>query len=1096
MPWALIAAAGCAGPGLASQARGQAPGPALGQAVGGVQDGAQGGAPAVAPAEPAEITGRDFAGLRLSIAPQQGELQLSGSRVSVWTEAPDAPAAPGPAGAAGQGGPVQRLLLRGDVRIKLGIYTFAAARASVWVERLEPSRTTPGAFINQVAIYFDRVSDPGGEAGVNQAGDRLLVTALFDGDVALRADSLSQARPASGSEPFLVESERRLARLLGDLAAMPVLQTEIPQTAGVRPAEGRGPIVPGMSQPFEPDSPLARAGDEMIAPPDLGPAERTPPVFAAGGLFTFAAGEPTLIAGKGQDENALMISGGVVVQYSETRRDRQLQISAERAVVFLEAGPVTELFRTPGDKVKGIYLEGDVIATDGRFTLRGPRIYYDVRNNRAYVVDAVFWTYDLRRGMPLYVRAKALMQTAANQITGREVTISNSSFFQPHLALGATSITVTREQIAGGGGGGGAGAGGLGAGGGGPARTYVDGRDLVLKAGSAPFFYYPRFSGDVDRFPLKEVRFENSSDSGFAVKTLWDVFGLAGYDAPTGVRADLLIDAYVRRGIGLGTDGRYDLGANSGSFLAYVLPNDNGRDTLTSGAKIKQDDETRGIILADHRWSIDDKTQLLLEGSYVSDETFVDAFYESLAETRREFATSADLRRVDGNTAASFYAKTNFNDFTPNEYLLQSQGYTVEKLPEFTYARVSDSILDGAVSYSSSYAFSNMALNFVEKTPAQIGFDTPLRAGEAFGLNPNDRIDEVLRGTGLRQDQVLRFDTRQELSTTIALGPVKVTPFGVGRFTAYDTDFNTFTTQLDDQYRYWLGGGARVSTSVQRVDETVESRFFDLHKIRHIIEPSVTAWSSGTNVESADLPVYDDRTENIADGSAVRIGLDQTWQTQRGGPGRYRSVDFLKLNGELVYSSEDAPRKSPIGQFFDYRPEYSVLGNFATVDGAWQATDAVALTINEVYDLDLHQSSRTTAGGAIQHSQDFSTFAEAHFINARNSTFVTVGADYRLTRKWTATAAATYDVEQTDFQELGVRLNREFPSSIVSLKLRYNNITDEVALGFALSPKFGDERGQLTRRLGRDQFDIGETPPDAVTPNRTLDSQPLGSIQP
>ena len=1019
------------------------------------------------------IEGRDFGGVRLNAPVQTGGITLASQRATLWTEEPPAGPAPGTT----IGGPAQRALLEGDVRVKLGIYTFAAARAIVWIERLEPSKTTPGEFLQQVAIYFDRVSDPAAQAGSSQSGDRLLVTGLVDGPAILKADSNKAGRSA---DAFNAEGERRLARLLGDLLAptgqtTPARPDESPDPSTVNVTRpGGGALIPGMSQPFEPSSPLARAAEAgRAAAANLGPAERLPAIFAREGIITFAAGEPIFVAGKPGEENAIIITGGVVVQYTDQRSDRQLQISAERCVAFLESGELRELLSAPADKVIGIYAEGNVVATDGRFTLRGPQVYYDVRGNKAILIDAVFWTYDERRGLPLYVRAKSIRQSARNQIQAKNVTLANSSFFEPHLSLGATSITVTREERT--------------PAEGGP-RTLIDGRNFTLRAGKTPFFYYPSYNGELERFPLREVTFENSSDSGFGIKTAWDLFGLFGVDAPANTRADLLIDGYLRRGPAVGTEGRYATDDTAGTFLGYIVPQDEGRDQLTSGERVDRNGETRGILLFDHRWNIDENWTAFLEGAYVSDQNFVDAYYEGLAETRREFTSSLYLRRLVDNSSLTLLGKGNLNDFTPNEYLLQSQGYDVDKLPEASYTRIADDLLadsnPGLLAWSQEYRVGRMAFNFVEKTPRELGYSTDAAAQRAFGINANDRISQSLANRGFNDDGVTRFDTRHELTSQLALGPVTVTPFVVGRFTAYDSEFRAFRQagNIDEteQARLWGSLGVRAATSLQRVDDSVESRFFDLHRVRHIIEPNVTAWTAGTNITQAGLPVYDQGVESLADGSAVKAGINQTWQTYRGGEGRWRAVDVFKLNTEVVYSSNETDRESPIGRFFDYRPEYSLLGEFATMEAAWQATDAAGLTFSQIYDLDIHQPARTTIGGTLDHSRDFSTFAEMHYLNARDSTFVTFGADYRFTQKYTVSATATYDVDVRDFQELGTRINREFPSAIVSLKVRYNNITDEVGLGFVVQPTGRDTRREQLRRLGRGQFDVGEIPDGAI----------------
>ena len=65
---------------------------------------------------------------------------------------------------------------------------------------------------------------------------------------------------------------------------------------------------------------------------------------------------------------------------------------------------------------------------------------------------------------------------------------------------------------------------------------------------------------------------------------------------------------------------------------------------------------------------------------------------------------------------------------------------------------------------------------------------------------------------------------------------------------------------------------------------------------------------------------FDPEVESLGTGSVIRAGLRNVWQTQRGGPGRWRSVDVLTLDTGVVYNSNDANRESPTPQFFDYRP--------------------------------------------------------------------------------------------------------------------------------------------------------------------------------
>ncbi|MBY0309229.1 MAG: LPS assembly protein LptD, partial [Phycisphaerales bacterium] len=652
---------------------------------------------------------------------------------------------------------------------------------------------------------------------------------------------------------FLVEGEHRLARLIEGLLApagapggadsnIAGPNELVPGSGLIIPPPGNGPVWPGLSRPYEPNSVLAqeaargRLRERQTAAANRRP-DRTDPLFTREGLVTFAAGEPTLVAaGQQGGENAILITGGVIVQYTDARRDRTLQISAERAVAFLEGGPIADLVRAPADKVLGIYLEGDVVAPDGEFSVRGPQMYYDLRSNRAIIVDAVFWTYDERQSMPLYVRAKTLMQTAANQVQGEGVVLSNSSFFTPHLSLGARTLTVARWQSTPGD----------------PTVSgiHIEGKGLTLRAGTLPFFYFPSFEGDMEHFPLRDIRVENSSRSGTAVKSTFDLFGLLGLSAPANTRADLLVDGYVRRGLGIGTAGNYALPDLRGNFLAYIVPDDRGTDQLTTGIRRKRSGETRGAFIADSVFTLDEHWTLFVEGALVSDTNFIDAYYEPLAETRREFATAAYARYLKDNQAFTVLAKGSVNAFTPNEYLLQSQGYTVDKMPEIAYTSIADDLLSGwapgLISWTSEYRLSRMEFSLENRTPADVGIVSDTLAQRVFGLTAGRNMAQELRGRGYPDKDVNRFDTRHEFSSTFALGPVNVTPFLVGRATAYDQDFQQFRAGTDpgndDKLRLWYSGGVTASTSIQRVDDTVENRFLDLHRIRHVIEPSATLW--------------------------------------------------------------------------------------------------------------------------------------------------------------------------------------------------------------------------------------------------------------
>lgn len=1015
-------------------------------------------APAADPRQPnpeeritAPISGRTFAGQTIGTGVQPGGIRLRAAQAWSWSEAPEDPASQ----------PTRRLLLSGDVGVELGVYRFSSARAVVWIEQIGVTEEDPSVPVFQVAAYLDRVGDPAAEASVSTSGDRLLVTGVIAGDVSLRTDLLRSARP---EDALIAEGEGRLARLLREIAGVPDNGMLAAGGAVREEFDPTAPIRPGAARPYEPDSPLAQ-GERVTAEgtrlPTPRPAE---PIFAEG-TITIAPdpmnGSYVLAGGGEGGEASLIVTGGIVVQYVNAATGTSQEITAERGVVFLRAAPTSELITSPNvEDVIGLYLEGNVVATsrdpeEGEYTLRGPRIYYDVRNNRALVVDAVFWTYDQRVGMPLYVRAKALRQEAKNRFSGAGVTLSNSAFFRPHFSVGASQVTVTREPASDGG----------------RERSVVEAEDVTLNFGRLPFFYWPRVAGDAEAFPLRGVAVENSDNSGFTIRTAWDPFVLLGMEPPDWGDVRLLIDGYFERGAALGAAADWANDNSRGNLFVYTLIDDQGDDEVSSGAKVDIDDQTRALVLAEHQWRISEHWTLQLEAAYVSDETFVDAFFREMARNRREFTNAAYLRRLDDNSSLWLLAKGNVTDFTPNQYLQQAPGYDVDKLPEAGYARVADDLwgpVPGLLTWTHEYRVGRMRMNFTEPTAREMGYDTPERAFEAFGILPDESIGDRLRAMGLTEMDVTRFDTRHEFTVTADFGPLKVAPFVVGRFTAYDQDFASFNGDDDDKSRVWAAAGARISTSIEKIDDTVDSRLFDLHRIRHIIEPSVTVWTAGANIDQTELPVFDESVESLATGSAVRTGIRQTWQTKRGGPGRWRSVDVLVLTTDFVHSSGDSDRESPIPRFIEYRPEYSLLGgDFFTADLRWQVTDAVGLVFNTVYDFEIDQPARTVAGATIEHSPDFRTFTELRYLNARNITYIDVGASARISRKYSADGYATYDTDAGEFRAYGGTLRRRFPALTLGLSLDYDNLTDDFSVSFVIEPLGTTERPIRLQRLQR-----------------------------
>lgn len=865
--------------------------------------------------------------------------------------------------------------------------------------------------------------------------------------------------------------------------SQPEVPTQLPQTppavvAGPDASELPSPVGPAAVIDINgPDQPVpapvkveAPAGETAPAPPA---ARRAEPLFAKSGTLTLSSGDITIITNAQADpqqpaESAVTCVGGVTILYRDLR-GRALQLSAQRAVIFLANAADTPVLSAPmpASAVRGIYLEGAVAASDGTYSIRSPQIFYDLVADKAVMIDAVFSTYSQERGVPLYVRAKEIRQESARQWTARKAVFTNSAFEDPELSIGATTVTIEQRT-----------------------RPLADPSPLptgpqsesyfhatadhvTLRAVGVPFFYWPTYAGDPSQPFLRDLRVENRSGSGIALRTAWNAAQLLGLEAPEGTSADLLADVYIDRGPALGARVRWELARHKGDLFAYAIPLDNGTDVLKPGTEISRTDDFRGIITLQDRFVLDRVWTITAEGSYISDEAFVDAFFEEAGETRREFTNRVVAARREDNTLLAFEFKTKFNDFTPNEWLLQSPGYSVSKLPEASYIRIADDLLPrsapGLLTHFQEYRVGAYAMALDEVTPRSRGFDTDFLAQKAFGLSPDESIAQALRSRGYTEEQISRLDTRQEVTAKLEAGPVHLTPFITARATLYDNTFAAFNPEGNDAARLWTSAGVRASTTLTRIYDGIDSRLLDIHRLRHSITPSVTVWAAGTNVEASDIPTYDPLVDALADGESVRLGLLQTLQTKRGGPGRWIDTDLLRLNTDLVFSSDDTDAGTPLGRFFDSRPEYSALGNFFTADGAYRLTDAASLVGSAVYDFDSHQQDMSSAGVMLTHSPGWSTLVDVRYINPQDSTIVGMWGNYDLLDKYALTLAPSYDAAEGRFQSMFVQFTRRFSALQMSVGVTYNDITSETTFGFVIQP-YGARRGAGVEGLGGTNF--------------------------
>jgi hypothetical protein len=294
------------------------------------------------------------------------------------------------------------------------------------------------------------------------------------------------------------------------------------------------------------------------------------------------------------------------------------------------------------------------------------------------------------------------------------------------------------------------------------------------------------------------------------------------------------------------------------------------------------------------------------------------------------------------------------------------------------------------------------------------------------------------------------------------LGPVNVVPYAVGRGT-YWGDMPD-----DDAEARWYGQvGVRAATHFWRVYNNVESRLWDLHRLKHVVSPYVTAFLAN-RLDTDVLPTrqfpMDPDIEGLDGKRGVAVGVHQVLQTKRGPAGNRQNVDWMRL--ALTYGCYDnATNSLPAdGRFFWYRPENSLGRSHVNLDYEWRISDATLFTAYTNWDINRDKFGRYGASLAVARNPRLRYLAGFRAIPDLDSCIGTFGVSYRINRKYTINVMEQYDFDYRSGSNLVTTctVTRKFPRWYAAFTIQYDQTDNDLALVLTFWPE------------GMPEFRVGE----------------------
>ncbi|MFH0943797.1 MAG: hypothetical protein V2A76_01255 [Planctomycetota bacterium] len=571
---------------------------------------------------------------------------------------------------------------------------------------------------------------------------------------------------------------------------------------------------------------------------------------------------------------------------SSPLEDRPELESAFAATSTLEGLPPN----VTAGKVREVYAEGDVYITQGKnMIFQGDKAYFNVIENRSLIVNAEIRTNmsslsldpgqqqdeekqqaenEKNRPAPIVIRAAEIRGVSEGLFEADRATVTTSTFAKPgyHIAMERLVYEERAAEL------------------GGKISGY--GNEFIL--GDVSLLSLPYFTirtGVQSPVPLIGLSTGFSSRFGLFLETRWgNVFDDLGneFNQKMGVEGDFSgewfadVNLYSARGLGLGGGVKYETRKKYFGKTEFFWINDmSGKDETSRNQDYAG---PRGQFWTQNRIFLPDDWQFDAELNYVSDRGFLKEFKEHQYKEEKAPETVAYLKKLDGDTAVSGLVRYRLNTW-------QSQ---TEYLPQATYDVISRPIAE----------FENFGRALDQPEPVRLYWTHRSEVAYVNRLLSDDgnKGKRDAAGSAFRIDNIDRLNM-----------PFEVDDFG------FDPYFeNRATVWVGDADRGGGGGfregmtvGFNASTQYTRTDPDLESEFWNVHGMRHIVIPSLRyRWTFLSTMASNDLIPYDS-VEHFDALHVLVPGITSRYQTKRMTRNGPETVTFLEFEFQqpLVFNN-------------------------------------------------------------------------------------------------------------------------------------------------------------------------------------------------
>ncbi|UCG34809.1 MAG: LPS-assembly protein LptD [Candidatus Omnitrophota bacterium] len=575
-------------------------------------------------------------------------------------------------------------------------------------------------------------------------------------------------------------------------------------------------------------------------------------------------------------------------------------------------------------------------------TIFADEIAYDFNTQDAHIGELKYLD------PPIYGKAEGAEKKGKEKYILKESEVTTCELEEPHFRLIARKITVYPGER-------------------------VEARNLVVKVGKIPVFYFPYFSHDLKdkSFPGELIPGKNS-EWGFHILSRWR------YYLNEASRGKFLLDYYEDRGFGRGiTHALKNTGLGEALFNLYYLEDelyaldkrgdlfDEFPERVGIPSEYLEDDRYR--MQFSHDWQPTSRLSIKSEFHKFSDESFMKDFFfrEYQIEPRPKTYNLIDYALE--NSAFSLFTQKRVNVYLSD----------TEYLPQLEY-----NFYRQKLGQSPLYLESKITLASLSHERADYGV-----------INP---------GT---DDESLRFHSHNVFSLPLKMGWLYVNPYG--------GVFNTFYSKdifgQNDINRFAPEGGIDLSTKLhKKFDVDLNILGENIKHMRHVLTPTVRYSYIHDPTVSKDHLFQFDEIDDLEREEKIVFSLENKIHAQND----ERIWDFLYFSPSVEYAIHDDGKGSHFKKLFAEFEFYPKKGISLISEAEYDFEEELTKEVN----VDLNFSDTKNNKYAV---------SVGHRYLRKESSQGTLNFKYQLTPKLEFSNYLRYEYKTGEFQEQQYRFRRD-----------------------------------------------------------------------